>query len=251
MVSSEVEGADEEDLIIQRQADVALDCAGDLQTRPESNLNERKAHYSIFKAFTQKQSISRSDRASLKNYVEAYNNLKMYDAAMGVAHLQFILLCGNSDKQLEDKNHNWAPSKVDKLFELLERVLKASKAKFVSILNDKEYEEESVLLKQYATSPVEDGEISAGSSSSKSNMIEVSMCKADKSKKFIEFSYAVLKAELDREEAEWSWSSSVMLEKFQYLEKHIADFIGKLDEYAFLAKISNSDYETWHQWHVD
>ena len=114
----------EEDLIKQRQADVNTVKAEDLLTQLNNNLAERKAHYLILKAFTQKQTISRSDRASLNNYVEAFNSLKTYDSAMGLAHSQFILVCGKSDKQLEDEKHAWAPSMAENLFEESENMLK-------------------------------------------------------------------------------------------------------------------------------
>ena len=238
----------EEDLIKQRQADVNTVKAEDLLTQLNNNLAERKANYLILKAFTQKQTISRSDRASLNNYVEAFNNLKTYDSAMGLAHSQFILVCGKSDKQLEDEKHAWAPSMAENLFEESEKVADATEAKFLVILNDPQYKKEAILLKQFAP-PGE--ELEGSSSSSKSDKAGMSKCKVDNAKKYIESSYNALKSEVGKEDPDRSFSQTVLLEKCQYLEKHIADFKEKLDEYSYLANISSSNYDIWHEWHVD
>lgn len=126
----------EQELFKQRQEDFDKVKSEDLLKLLNSNLRDRNQHCLLLKAFVRKARFIRSDLESLANVVEASKSFKVHDSAIMTYHMQFLLCCGSSDKQLDNANHDWGPTKTYSFFDEFADLKEKVKQKFIEIYSN-------------------------------------------------------------------------------------------------------------------
>ena len=96
----------------------------------------RKSTFEYVKRFADTTVISRRVVNATSKSAEEYNKLLEYDKQLAEEYSEWLVLCGKSDAELNEENHDWSPQKVDPLFEEFDRVKLAAESNFKQILTD-------------------------------------------------------------------------------------------------------------------
>ena len=230
----------EQDAVSSRQREYDEVRSTDLLEQLNTNWSDRLPHHRKAKAFSQKSRLIRADLLSLESFVDAYSNLKALDSSIVAAYTEFLHCCGLSEQQLDEQQHEWCPSKVYKLFEDFDHVRQAAENKFREVYRDKQFQDrrEIQILQQFFDANAGKSRSDSSSSSSvgtkRANILKL---KVPKSRQLIEDEYHKLNEEFTNNSLN-NIQPGVLLKKCEYLERHVAEFGTRLEEYSNVSEIT-------------